>query len=842
MRLSISAVKFFEVRMLKLVKSFVGFFKPKRGEFLLILISLLLFTAVIVPEFVKMGLSYGRSQDQLRYLWNFSPLLILGVSIGAGLGTFRRDELIKNRWFVGGFILILLYCGFLLNRESLLFHVPSFGSWSRSPNAATTFLVLHGWLMCLLGAMGAWVITKSVSVSIDLASRKFNIATLTRQRLMIGMAVVLFVCLTVRNILDQTGAGPSARNWNTNPILQFLLGGGVLLIGAALPAWAISKIRGGWALLISVVYLGTITGLSTSFASLSVQFMIGIYGLGFSCIVVAMTSYRGWQESNEAPKTVRGFWGLGLLTVALLTTAVLWNFSLSGLLWGGGQRFELARQIKKFSISKGVEAQIAIWSSRGMGAGLVQISADITFQPDVDKTCLSVFANSPYPIGLQLAHVNPELETSHIRSAAKSNCSVSDSRLTFQQMEDLSNTSKYVSISNCQFVESPAASDSEDLNLYSYPGVGRITLGGMPAGETANFLKHLDLSQFAGQPYVGFGSELSEEDWRQILDCSQHFPISVYLWESDQSLPKILIDEAISHNHPSQLRLYGIKPSERDFWELIINTQISVEIDVPISNKNAVEMFWDAAFASRGANWAVIPFEKIATSPADNVVAMSKRHHWIFEENENGEPTGLYLPFGIAHIDLATAWTELKSLSLDPRWLESLRDYNDTEIPRPTDISMLGNLTKLKHLDLPSGLWGADYAFLQKLPELEHLQFDVFVDGRTNNKVNFGFQAADCPNLKSLVLFGKPPKTLALEIAKLPKLESVKLIDINRALKPAGEREQLQKVFGKNISLTIVPLDVDRPELPAAFSAHVERVSEEVQEKYLSGDGDGQNQ
>ena len=104
--------------MLKLCKSFFGFFKPKRAEFLLILISLLLLAAVILPEFITMSLPYSLSRE--RNLWNFSLLLVLGVSIGAGLGTFRWNELIRDLWFAISVVLILFYCGFLLYRENLL--------------------------------------------------------------------------------------------------------------------------------------------------------------------------------------------------------------------------------------------------------------------------------------------------------------------------------------------------------------------------------------------------------------------------------------------------------------------------------------------------------------------------------------------------------------------------------------------------------------------------------------------------------------------------------------------------------------------------------------------------
>lgn len=76
---------------------------------------------------------------------------------------------------------------------------------------------------------------------------------------------------------------------------------------------------------------------------------------------------------------------------------------------------------------------------------------------------------------------------------------------------------------------------------------------------------------------------------------------------------------------------------------------------------------------------------------------MTRKYHWIFDEGDNGEPTGTLIPLGVPN-----------------------------------------------------------FHRVSKLTKLEHLQFDVFVDG--SKKVNFGFRAIDFQNLKSLVLFGSLPR------------------------------------------------------------------------------------
>lgn len=817
--------------MLKLFKSCFGFFKPKRAEFLLILISMLLFAAVFVPEFVKSSIVNDSGQDRLRILWSFSPLLVLGVSIGAGLGTFQRNELVKNFWFVSSVILILFFCGFLLYRENLLFRMPTVQRLPTDLSPLAGSRIWEGWLLCFFGTIGAWILTKSVFVVIGFASRKFEIAALTRQRLLVGVALVLFVCLTARNILDKNDVRFGEINLNEYPALQLLIGFAVALVGVALPAWAIRKIGGWWALLISVIYMGSLAGISSSFVELQVQFLIGFSGLCFSGVVVALTSYRGLQESGETPNSARGLWGFGSLTVALLTAAVLWNFSFSALFFGGSKRFELARQLKTFSTKKGVESQFSIWNPGLFSLGPAQVHSVIEFRPNADIACLRTFAKSTDQFIFNFDNVNPEIETTHIRNVSKVYGSISNSRVTFQQLEDIVNTSGSYSITNCQFVESSDVATSRQPKLIGYPSVGTIYLSDIPVHETARFLEYIDEKQFAGRVYIGFSGEnqLSERDWRQIIERSEYFPITVY-----QLPPQKIIDQAIKHDPRSQLILRGISSLDRAYWNVVVNTQFSVQIHSP-SSSDDLEMFWEAAFASRGSGWAVGVFQQMDDRRlGTDLLEISKQHHWIFEADVNGDPSGALIPLSPGCIDQVSKLTELKSLSLDVRWLQSLRDYDGRDIPRPQDISTLENLTKLKRLDLPSGLWAVNYAFLRKMPGLEELQFDVFVDGSKN--VNFGFRAADCPNLKSLVLFGKPPRALALEIAKLPKLESVKLIDIDKTLMQAGQREMIQKAIGKDISLTIVSFEEDRPDVPVVFSEHVEKVREAIRKKYLSDD------
>lgn len=796
--------------------SIFRFLKPRRGETLIILLSLFLLVVLMVPEFVKLTQNRWQLSD-ISLAFAFSPLLIFATSIGAGLGTFRRMDLLKNLWFVLTGIGLLLFCGFLFYRDNLMFRT------NGQEQFATGFAVLDGWLLCVLCFTAAWGLTKAVTRLTSLLSQKYAAARVTRQRVMIGLAIMMFIVLTARNIVAETGVKMNL-GVGDSPVFQALAGTVAVLFLAAIPAWAISQIRGWRSFFLSFAYLEVMACLSLLVVPLYISVLFALYGLIFSSVVVAMTSYLG-TASDDKSRPYISIWGTTSIIVSLTVAFVTWNFDAYVFAtWDSNDRIRFSREVKKLKIHPGVQANVeANWMQGG-----AWVYADIGFTKSVDPNCLAGLDNSPNQFSFFLTNVNPEIETSYIRNLTKNHGNVSDSHVTLQQIEDLGRSTTNFSVSNCQIEEPVGEGDA----AYSLPGVGNYGMRELPPGATGRLLRYLDPKGFVGRINITHQVGLSDDDWIQVLECSREIPISYR-----GPVSTFAIEQAMKHDVHRFLVLNNLESDQPGYWNIVLDTQISVTGLLPTAN--GADVFWDTAFVSRGTEWSqryVQNWDRFSRFNNFEFIDAAKRHHWIFSRNDRNQPTGLLVSFSAMNwLGEIALLADLETLSLDPRWLRSMKNYVDVRIPGSQDISLIGRLSKLKRLDLPLGLWGRDYSFLKNLPELEHLQFDVFANGKP--QVNFGFSATNCPNLKTLVLFGRPPKSMAVEISKLPKIESVEIVDVDSTLIKPDQVKQFKSVLGNRVKLTIVPMEEDRVELPENFKAHIERVRKSIRAKYLGNKG-----
>ncbi|MFT5301319.1 MAG: hypothetical protein ACI87E_004935 [Mariniblastus sp.] len=90
-----------------------------------------------------------------------------------------------------------VYLGILLYRENLLFqsHCNKIRYSGSTLAASTPLPVMAG------GMLVAFAVTRWLSWAIDLGKRKFNRIEISREKVMIGTVVLLFVILTIRNVL-----------------------------------------------------------------------------------------------------------------------------------------------------------------------------------------------------------------------------------------------------------------------------------------------------------------------------------------------------------------------------------------------------------------------------------------------------------------------------------------------------------------------------------------------------------------------------------------------------------------------------------------------------------------
>jgi len=818
-------------RILELSKKAIRFLLPKPSEFPLIILSLFLLFAVIVPEFLGLNTS-NRGVGALSPWLEYYPMIILGISIAAALGTFPVRQLKHCRWFLMGLGCILLFNLFLLYRANMFFYPEELLHLQNRINRPWSPIM--GWVGVVVGMLAGFIGTKFCFWMIRFAKQRFSFGEISRQKIMIAVAGVLFVCLTVRNILSQNNLSIGTGVFQ-GPVMQLIEAVVVVLLLVAFPAWLINRIRGWLGLLIAGVALGVIAGFSASFVSLPVQFLVAIYAIFFPIVVTALNSYLGLLEAKEligsgpadVPVTKLGrsvsfwIWCFPLVVVSLGVAILFLNFSGRALVFGGQNRVELARQLKQVSTRRGLKARFDIWNGLGFPANNpVYVQLDLGFSEDAEPDCLSELVDPQNQFHFSFNQLNPKIETSNLRGLIKPGISISKSSITSQQLSDITSGVPFSFLSDFELVE--------PLVENSLKNIGRMSFTHVRPGETAKFLKLLDTSTFKG-PFRIHEGELSDEDWEHILESSRLIDITIVDVPSD-----FAIDLAIANNVDRKLSVFADQKAKR-FWDLVCKTKISIRMIMPNDEKSNQE-FLDAVFASRGEDWASFMFAEAMGQPKNyggieqDVCGPDSR--WVFQRNDSGSPTGLLLPDIGKFLKPATELKDLEILSLDVRWLESLQNAPNDNVPNAQVISSLGKLTKLKRLDMPIGFWGLDYSFLGEMPNLQHLQFDVYADGSKN--VVFGFQAANCPELKSLVLIGQPSKAMAIEIGKLPKLETLKVLDVNQSLSGPGSVAQLQTTIGPDVKLTIIDAEDDRPNVPDAFAKHLARVRREICEKYLN--------
>ena len=523
----------------------------------------------------------------------------------------------------------------------------------------------------------------------------------------------------------------------------------------------------------------------------------------------------------------------------MVAAVVQWNFNGQALAFGGADRIELARRLKKVSTGGDVDAAFEVWNGRWLsGQGQVFVSADVRLKDDAADDCLTDLADSTNDHQLILANLNPNVKTTHLKGVSKQFVSISNSHVSIQQLSDLLNGASYDILNNITIAESESKGMLGNLS--------NIHVHGTRPGETAKLLKAFDKTKFKGRVTIqqvrvseellpGNAPEeepaveqLNADDWKQIFECGQFFEISVYRKPSKEAM------EYAKAKFLGQGVFLSASTNDSEFWDLVCNTQVSQSMSLP-SSKEPIEKFFDAVFASHGELWASRVFNElfIGSSDIKNFV-FTEDSPWVFKRNQEGTPTGMLLPGNEVFINRVSEFVDLEVLSLDVRWLQSLQKIADSRIPLSSDVSPLGNLTKLKRLDMPLGFWGRDYSFLGQLPDLEHLQFDVMADGSKN--IVFGFKAANCPSLKSLVLVGKPSKAMAIEIGKLPNLKSLKVLDVNQSLVTPKSISQLQAAIGAGVELTVVVADEERPSVPEEFAKHLEKIRSGIRKKYLGAE------
>ena len=146
------------------------------------------------------------------------------------------------------------------------------------------------------------------------------------------------------------------------------------------------------------------------------------------------------------------------------------------------------------------------------------------------------------------------------------------------------------------------------------------------------------------------------------------------------------------------------------------------------------------------------------------------------------------------------------------------------------DPTPLKNLINLKRLYLPMNGLIEDFRFLRGMPKLEQLQTDVSPMLAPGG----AFLSKYCPNLESLVLFTLPSPGLESELAKLPKLQRLVIVDMTELsdenLKMSAKR--IKTTLGNAVQVSVMSVEAYEANLPEDFEKHRAMIKTRCRERY----------
>ena len=280
----------------------------------------------------------------------------------------------------------------------------------------------------------------------------------------------------------------------------------------------------------------------------------------------------------------------------------------------------------------------------------------------------------------------------------------------------------------------------------------------------------------------------------------------------------------------------------KNFWRLVTKSRIRFSLAVP--DDFGLEEISDSVLASNGKtdlrrrSRTLWRFYQTISSPSQ-----LRKFNWAYGNESAAETDAihkLYLPLShmVREKDIGKLCPELEVLSLDIAWLPFGETQNILQqlYQGNNGIGLkLSSLAKLEQLYLPEGMPIPDFRFLKDLASLRHLQIDL----SSNSLAQGGgqFSAATLPSLESLTLFYEPDRFLVNELAKLPSLKKITIVD-RASLIDAVEfktlREQLKRKLGGQVEVQIIAAADVAQTIPEDFKQHAKKVRQQIREKYLS--------
>ena len=658
---------------------------------------------------------------------------------------------------------------------------------------------------------------------------------LSRTKLMIGLAVLLFAAKTIQDVFFPAGGFLYSINvfGGEGYFGLSLLAVFGFIVFLLLPSWLLTRdIKSRWKFLTLVVLaiaIGTVCVVRISVVQprLDIRMMIVIIGVALVCFYSALI-FVGEQRSvgGELKKNSLSVWSLLPIALLLASGVVVYFFDISTLAGTSVKSFpniewSLARKAK--IIARRTNYQVGITTNEGMPGVVGSLS---------DSTPRDLFADlSGHNIQfVRLSGLQPDIDVRNLFGATQ--MSLSESDVTSEQLQGLSQKAWMLWLLDIR-VTNPTGNVTLTPfgNIYIRSGSKRSSdpqyWGGAQRRDGGACLSSI-LDSLGPQKslsiQIDFG-ETTRETVESLSRLSTKANIRIY-GACLQGLVNAASKEEVQLSNVYVANFTNtFRPNEGDniqsgIFKFVLNTDIFVSV------AHTHENFWDLAFAkNREAVPKYWPLEASIMNK-QKFVDEAQRNHWNFGKDPD-KLHRLFLPGAESILSSGPgSFDNLKDveiLGLDPMWLSGVdpqTHYYQTkgwvQYHRGIEFSGLEKLKKLRRLDLNSSVLVEDEKLLTRIPKIEHLQV------RFDNLVIPAIDFSICKNLKSLVYFGIPGKSMIADLSSLKKLESLTVIFETENLLSEKEKKNIVAAI-PGVKIELIHGSDFVPSPPVEFSEHVKK-------------------
>lgn len=462
--------------------------------------------------------------------------------------------------------------------------------------------------------------------------------------------------------------------------------------------------------------------------------------------------------------------------------------------------------------------------------GSQQLVFNGVFSKDTKANFFEPLDDVDIVLDLSIWQMQPHVDTSFLKHK-KTHVSIRDNCVSTAQLGDL------VNASTCYLYQVEILTSEEKSPITE---IGDLNFWEATSESAKNLFDAIDEAATVGSVTVTFQQpETDTIEFDSLFSAGRKFPVWVggYFMFSDELVQLATTQESEFLTLESWMPKFPKGHLEK-FWRLALDSKVSCrlqEIPDDLPTKEMSLLIYSASekveFPSLPDSWSKLHELLDSNRLSDSCLAYGTEFG-----NEASVIQRLYLPPDQTLVDKAAdvIAPELKVLSLDVAWLHVLQKQflNGLYRYQDFDCRKLASLKNLEELYLPAEMPIADSSFLKNLTNLRHLQIDSLTGfvGQNNLSVS-----ADLPtNLESITLFHEPNRSFANQLAKLPRLKKVTVVDSLATLEADSESlVLLEKRLGNRIEVEVIAAKGVGELIPQDFKQHAEEVKRNTRKKYL---------